>query len=972
VSDKKLLAGLRAAARRDDNDALVAALDEPLGETFEARVAARIIAEQTEAALRRGGVGGDAIAPSSKRTRGPWRRWTPAVATLVVAAAAATLLVRASFFHRPPAGEVARLETEPTRSVEVRFTYPAADTYRPYEVQRGRIGGHDSVPLETLGKLEAEKQYRAIAAGLALSGDARRAAEYLDRAEPSLDVASDRAALAILAGHPDEAVLELDPVLVSEARHPQAWWNQAIALEALHLPLAAADAWEKLAVNGEVGWSTEASRRAAELKSTHDAHRKEWLETVEACNALALRGEIPKPEVVSSHRSNVRSCFYHAMRLAPSVERLRALRPLALALDGGERPGTLARELDRQARAGVAGRLPFLERYATLFATGDLTDGDAGVTRFLEELRTAGQDDLLFGAVDRVRRWRDYVVDLDRIAANRGDPWLRLVAMRAHGKAQEAAGDYSRAERTFAAAVAECDSNHFDSLCARLEYQRVLVLLNAFRLAEAERAGVAAMARAEASSDDVNHMLRVALANIAAARGDYPIARAYGLDAIAREPNFCSGRADAYETSAEGYLLALDPADAKRALELGPRCDVITLTRATELVLLSRMGVKLPETATLRADLDVARRLGTAGKKLYADAIEGNLLLETDPVAGEALLRGTLDRVAEVRANSDAQAAETWSRLSLGWLHSERGEGGAVTELMARGTGLADSRCTLAIGVDHERVFSVLADAEGHTSVVTDAHAAHYPPLRESLAPDAFVTRLRACASVGVIASSPVNGTPRLLPPDLPWGYRVTGPRSAPEPALPPRRLIVSNVEPPPELSLPRLAGWEMAPPKDEAATWLRGSDASVGRVLAELASATEVQFHSHGLVDVGRSDAPLLVLTPDAAGRWGLSARDLTGIHLRGHPVVILAACDTARTAAAPHPQWSLPAAFVEAGARAVVASPEEIPDARAAEFFDSFLERTRAGTPPDAALRDARAAWRGGSWVNDLILFE
>jgi hypothetical protein len=71
----------------------------------------------------------------------------------------------------------------------------------------------------------------------------------------------------------------------------------------------------------------------------------------------------------------------------------------------------------------------------------------------------------------------------------------------------------------------------------------------------------------------------------------------------------------------------------------------------------------------------------------------------------------------------------------------------------------------------------------------------------------------------------------------------------------------------------------------------------------------------------------------------------------------------------------WSLPAAFLEAGARAVLASRDDIPDSQVRPFFDAVLAGIRAGQSERLALRDARLAFRtkpGGAWVDSVLLFE
>ena len=145
--------------------------------------------------------------------------------------------------------------------------------------------------------------------------------------------------------------------------------------------------------------------------------------------------------------------------------------------------------------------------------------------------------------------------------------------------------------------------------------------------------------------------------------------------------------------------------------------------------------------------------------------------------------------------------------------------------------------------------------------------------------------------------------------------------------------------------------------------------------MLAELSSATEIELHVHGLVDLGLADSSLLVLSADPDGDYALTARRVRAAKLSGAPVVLLAACHAAQESAALHAPWSLPVAFLEAGARAVLASPAEIPDAQAAPFFDAVLARIRSGQEPAAALRDERLTFRtrpGGAWVDRVLAFE
>jgi CHAT domain-containing protein len=117
-------------------------------------------------------------------------------------------------------------------------------------------------------------------------------------------------------------------------------------------------------------------------------------------------------------------------------------------------------------------------------------------------------------------------------------------------------------------------------------------------------------------------------------------------------------------------------------------------------------------------------------------------------------------------------------------------------------------------------------------------------------------------------------------------------------------------------------------------------------------------------------------MLSPEPDGRYALTAAAIREQPLRGNPIVVLAACHAAVTARYRHEAWNLPAAFIAAGARAVVASTDVISDADAGAFFDEMRARIERGVSPAVALRDARSAWLAAhpaaAWVRSLMVYE
>ena len=247
--------------------------------------------------------------------------------------------------------------------------------------------------------------------------------------------------------------------------------------------------------------------------------------------------------------------------------------------------------------------------------------------------------------------------------------------------------------------------------------------------------------------------------------------------------------------------------------------------------------------------------------------------------------------------------------------------------------------------------------------------------MSEEQVPAAMAQALRPCESVEVLARPPLQGRADLLPPDVAWAYRV-GPHSTRPSSLPPRKLVVTDIEPPEELRkilppLPTSAPAELS----NDMTLLRGAEATPSRVLEAMTRATEIAIHTHGMIDQGVSDASFLVLSRDDDGRFTLTAREVQEAHLEGHPMVLLAACYAGQTTPSLHESFGLPIAFLHAGARGVLAATEQIPDREAALFFEPVLARIQAGEAPAAVLRDARMAWReqrGPGWVDKVLLFQ
>jgi cellulose synthase operon protein C len=195
--------------------------------------------------------------------------------------------------------------------------------------------------------------------------------------------------------------------------------------------------------------------------------------------------------------------------------------------------------------------------------------------------------------------------------------------------------------------------------------------------------------------------------------------------------------------------------------------------------------------------------------------------------------------------------------------------------------------------------------------------------------------------------------------------------------ALParPSTLVIEDAHPPAGLGLPALPGaWAAPPGAPVEARVLRGDEATPARVRGELAAADFVEIHAHGYVDLGLSEVSLIALSPQPDGAFALTARSIAGLRLPRAPLITLAACEAARTAPYLHEPWSLPYAFLLAGARGVIAPSTPIPNSEAGAFFRALDGALLRGLDPATALRDERLLHRDASatWVDGVVLFD
>jgi hypothetical protein len=873
-----------------------------------------------------------------------------------------------------------------TRPYEIRLAYPGAADYRPQRaVVRGdgsAAGAADRVSYAALGALESRGDVHGLAIARVWNGekpdDVRK---QLAEIAVTPAIRSDRAALAMLTTHSDsteEVLGELEALRDSPdvAAARAARWNRALLLAQLDLPLSAAQAFEAIAAEAEPGWSEEAGRRAKPLAERGREFQRTWQRAADAGKALVAGGAPVPRELIRLRPGVLRAYFYSAVRTAPSRERVAALAPMAAELDQLAAPDrrVLSDYVQRVARADFTRRAPLAAAYAALLQRQPVPA--AQQAQLVAETASADVADIAMAAMLQRGVAAEHAAWLRAQTARTGDPWQVVELAREEADAAVRAGNWLGAEAILRGTEAVCATDvAYQCLAAQRQLGRLYTDIH--RVHDA-RAVLLAGVRAARAAGEWGRLVALLwqLAEAERFHSATATVRAYAGELLRMNEagKDCANLAPTFDTLTGAALIDADGPAARRYLVQAQACKQPELYVANHLADIARLDPQPGDLAELQAVLGRARagRL-RAAEQVMADEIEGRLVIESDRAAGAHLLRKAIARADELPRDviADKSRADALAVLALD--AARAGEHNRALAAIAEALGLTPpARCAVGMTTGVGRAVVVVRGADGGDR---GEYLASWRPIAGPPVVSSELARsLASCARVKVMAAAALQGQPRVLPDQIAWSYAAStrgrfAPPATPPPA--PRALVVSNVAPPAYLQLEPLSA---TPPTAGSATVLTGLEATPERVIAAMTDATEIQFHTHALMDVGVSDASHLVLAPDAGGRYALTAEVIRGIELRGHPVIVLAACHSAQGARYQHAPWSLPDAFLIAGARGVFAAATEIPDAESGRFFASVLARVRAGADPAAALRDQRALAGPDApgWMRDVIVFE
>ncbi len=908
-----------------------------------------------------------------------WYRSRKVQSAAVALSAAAAVALYVAYVHRSDGTEPApRVALAQHRPIEARLSWSGAAGYRAYDVPRAGEAAGEAISLDTLARAEKRGDLHGVGVLSLLNGDRKQAAGYLSRAGESSAVLTDRAALALANADPAAALALTDAALDKTPKFSAALWNRGLALRDLGLSHSAAEAFHAVAALSEPGWADEAKRRATTLDAEFTAQLDLSVRVAAAAKPLATTFEGLSPDDARALPGRARMVLYDAIRAAPTREALAKLRPLAEAIDAVDHTTTAVAALTRTPVPQLA------NAYAALVA-GNPPPRDA----YLAALRSANASDLLIGALLKFGTSFDVhpadVPEFARLAAASSDPWIQMQGLEQQALAALTRGDLAAAETFALRAPAICAAGAPNYSCLKLSILAGEIYFQWHRLPEARVALSDAWRRARASGqwqqqgDLLVRFAQLAALSDDATGGGLPLAQAYAEEVAARHrlmerrglvKSACTAERWASEHIAMVQINRHRFEDAARQIAKAPSCNEelspVSLFIRSQIAQLSG---RRNEIEGVQRSIEAARARPnvTASDRVVLDHAEGRLWIDFDPQRAEQRLRQSIAATRSTPSltpDSKRLLGPSYSLMAIA--AGRRGDATGTLDLLGQEIGATVPRtCVLGLAADDTAIVAAARGADG-SGVATVRARVSLDTDPTSLVPTDVATALAACTVVDVIARPPVHGKARILPASTAWRYLSV--RSSAKGPSAERRVVVANVEPPSALDLPRLGVWSA-----QNVETISGSKATPSRVLAALADAGDIVLHAHGLVD--QENASYLALSPDAAGNYTLTAAAVREARLSGHPLVILAACSAARAAPVVHERWSLPDAFIAAGANAVLASSSAIPDADATAFFDALRARVLAGAPVAVALRDVRQQWiseRAQDWVRDVILFE
>jgi tetratricopeptide (TPR) repeat protein len=805
---------------------------------------------------------------------------------------------------------------------------------------------------------------------------AKRALSLLQQAPRTPVVVNQQAVALLQLGRPEEALQQVDAALTAAPQHAEALWNRGLVLRELRLPLTAAKSFGQVAVLKEAGWSEEASQKAESLRRDVLTHRDRWEAVFKAGSALIENPSTPLPDDFRD-TPIARLFFYDAVRAAPTPEAVLSLLSLARSLDEPTKAQVLEAYVKRVARADFTQRGPLARGYAALVANRlSATEQE----RLMAQILSSHEDDLIIGALLRTSTAADHLELFMEKTLAMNDPWFQLLAAQERAAVHKKAGRLEQAVETLREVLPLCEGHGLEYRCLSILCDLSTVLIKRHEFQQAREYAEKAWEEARATNEwRMESDLLWNLSQIARLIKDTSLSRAYLDEYLERNERNPDAVRRAHENFATIAFQALQVDEARREIDAALAAgEPLSLAGALTLAEISRLKPSPGDEEHLTRALNHHAQKRSKGEQAVETLTRGRFFIERDVAKGRELLLRSIQQAAAPGLEEDlaARRARAYSFTSLILEAGRRGAFDEALEFFALERGLQlPSRCLLAATADSERTLLIARGADAQLLGWHDeTRRTPLPEQLDGLVPKALLTALQPCERIEVLARPPLHGRAGLLPLTMAWSYltRTTAP---PAPRTGPSvHLVVSDIELPPGVDLDILPSWAPSVGPNARRTARSGADATPTRVLSAMKDATEIDLIAHGIISE-RSDESYLLLSPERGVRK-LTVTQVRSAQLRGSPFVVLAACHAAHTSYALHEPLSLPAAFIQAGARGVLAATEKIPVQGANDFFNQVRDRMRAGVPPANALRDVRAQWLEKDpkqqWIAHVLLFE
>jgi hypothetical protein len=927
------------------------------------------------------------------------RRWHREMAAALAVVLATGIVGGVAYVRRRPemlAQKILASVQGPMRPGPVQFTHRLLSEYRSYPVDPA---GQASQPrmrldLDALEDLQKTGDLHAACSAWVADGSPgtlERAQVCLDELAPRTeergivklavtpsshpDVDSDRAAILLLLGKPEEALWLIAGVLAARPAHQAAEWNRALAFQALGATAMAAAAFERIEGGGIPGWSGEASERKVALLRADGERRRAYEDLMARGRAMVAGGAVPL-DLVRTLSGYLRFFLYDAVRAATSAEQVRRLEPLAEALDQHYGGHVLGNYVRRIAQASFDRRASLAETYRRLAADYNAL-GAAGEEAYLARLRAAGTEDLLLGALILTGRVRDHLEEYRELAGRSGDSWFLLIAENEQANAEMARGEYSEAEARLRGVLVASERDRLSYRYLRAEFSLVRLYIARLSLAAAEAHAKTGLALARklgdwaAETDFLGELFE-----IAQFRNARPLAAAYLEETGRREPENCRRQRFVHEARALMHLFDLRFEEARREIEAAPLCgEPRTLTSLYVRADLDRVGIPVEAPAQLREELAVLRqRHLKPGDQAFIEYVEGMLLTKHDPGEGRQHLQKAIALTKEM-PSLDAKALEARIHASeeLSLAAGKAGNATGALLPLAEVAGISlPAQCVLGAVAYGERSLVVLRDSAGASHLRYEGHRMSPNIDIKELVPSDFKSALSSCDRIDVLASPVLRGRAELLPGTYHWATR-TQHTAPPIPAqCKDHQLEVRDANPPSDLRLPRFSTGSSELPSNSDRTVLSGDEATPEAVLAAMPRATAILVAAQAFATDG---AASLLLSPGKE-KHTLDMDDLQRGELPCAPLVALILTPAEGTMLAPQEPRHQAEILLQRGARALFSVRGPVPGSEYHQFFGMLFGQIQAGVPAAKALRDTRTRWGMDNpqslWIDGIVLFE